>query len=271
MHKKKILFYLLLIISTILLIYLSNIVYQQIDYKIKQENNEKSIYEFLDNNKKDIFTIDKITYFSSANAQSTINSNSSFNITNLEQYTDIAIFINNHADGNYTLENTLKSVKLSNIKFTLTPSIGTPKLFYKNINNFAKPEYDKNQEINNTLDFSISPEDELDYSNPALYNNCANPITLFYVNSNIKGDYTLTENISNISYDGSLLKKCNITLNSIACEISFVITIINNLDETFTCPVILQIPLSTENSNIYDGSLTLKQDVNYKFIKQNTN
>ena len=267
MHKKKIILYILLILSVIVLIYLSVIVYKDTEFKLKQENNEKSMYEFIDNNKKDIFTIDKITYFSSANGTSTINSNSSFNITNLDQYTDIAIFINNHASENFTLENTLKSVKLSEIKFNLSPTIGSAKLYYKNINNFAKPEYDKNQEINDNLEFSISSEDELDYSNPALYNNCANPITISYVNSNIKENYTLTENISNISYDGSLLKKCNITLNSISCEISFIITIVNNLDEVFTCPVILQIPLSTENSTVYDGSLTLKQDVNYKFIK----
>lgn len=267
MHKKKIALYTLLIFSTILLIYLFSIVFKDINYKIKQENNEKSIYEFIENNKKDIFSIDKITYFSSANAKSNINSNSSFNITDLEQYTDIAIFINNHADEKYTLENTLKSLKLTDIKFNLMPTIGKPKLFYKNINSFAKPEYDKNQEINDNIEFNISAEDEIDYSSPTLYNNCANPITLTYVNSNLKDNYTLTENVSNISYDGSLLKKCNITLNSIACQLSFVITIVNNLDETFTCPVTLPIPLSTENSTVYDGSIIFKSDVNYRFIK----
>ena len=271
MHTKKIIFYLILIVSIITLIYLGQIVYKDVNYKLKQENSEKSVYEFIENNSKDIFTIDKITYFSSANATSNVNSNSSFNITSLEQYTDIAIFINNHADEEFTLENTLKSVKLSNITFESKPSIGTPALFYKNINKFAKPEYDKNQEISDSIDFAIFSEDEISYETPTLYNNCANPITFTYVNSNIKENYTLTENISNISYDGSLLKKCNITLNSLACEISFVITIVNNLDETFTCPLILQIPLSAENSTVYDGSLILKQDVNYKFIKQNIN
>lgn len=268
MHKKNIILYILLSLSIILLIYLCFIVYKDANYKLKQENNEKSMYEFIDNNKKEIFTIDKITYFSSATGASTINSNSSFNIENLDQYTDIAIFINNHAGENFTLENTLKSVKLSEIKFNLEPSIGIPKLYYKNINNFAKPEYDKTQEIDSSLEFAISSEDELDHSNPELYNNCANPITISYVNSNIRENYTLTENISNISYDGSLLKKCNITLNSISCEISFIIIIVNNLDEVFTCPVILQIPLSTENSTVYDGNLILKQNVNYNFIRQ---
>ena len=89
-----------------------------------------------------------------------------------------------------------------------------------------------------------------------------------YVNSNIKDNYTLHESISNISYDGSLLKNCNITLNSIACKMSFLITITNNLKEKYTCPIILNMPLSTENKTIYDGSLTLKSECDYNFIKE---
>ena len=75
------------------------------------------------------------------------------------------------------------------------------------------------------------------------------------------------DNISNISYDGSLLKNCNITLNSIACKISFLIDIVNNLDEVYECPITLSIPLSTESSTIYDGSLILNSSLDYKFIK----
>ena len=55
MHKKKIILYILLILSVIVLIYLSVIVYKDTEFKLKQENNEKSMYEFIDNNKKDIF------------------------------------------------------------------------------------------------------------------------------------------------------------------------------------------------------------------------
>ena len=170
--------------------------------------------------------------------------------------------------GNFTAKNTLKKVTISDITYTLSPSIGTPNLYFKNINNFATNTYDEKNKIENTIDFSTSNEDEIDFSTPTLYNNCANPITLSYVNSNLKSEYTLTDNISNISYDGSLLKNCNITLNSISCKLSFIITITNNLDEVYNCPVILTIPLSTENSTIYDGSLTLNSTTNYNFIKK---
>ena len=169
--------------------------------------------------------------------------------------------------GNFTAENTLKKVTISDINYTLSPSIGTPNLYFKNLNNFATSNYEESNKIENSIEFETSSEDEIDYSTPTLYNNCANPITLSYVNSNIKENYTLTDTISNLSYDGSLLKACNVTLNSISCKLSFVITITNNLDKTYTCPVTLTMPLSTESSTIYDGSLTLNDVTNYNFIK----
>lgn len=212
------------------------------------------------------FSVNKIVYFSSANAKAEINANSSFTISDLYQYTDIAIFINNNSNGTFDAKNTLKHVNISNISFNLSPSIGTPNLYFKNINDFTKNTFDESKKIENNLDFKVSSSDEIDYSNPILYNNCANPITISYVNSNLKSNYTLTDNMSHISYDGSLLKRCGITLNSIACKLSFIINITNNLDEVYSCPFILNIPLSTENSTVYDGSLILNSNVNYKFI-----
>lgn len=213
------------------------------------------------------FTIDKIIYFSSANCNTNINANSSFTINDLYQYTDIAIYINNYSDEGFTYKNTLKNVTLSDIQFSLKPSIGTPNLYYKNINDFTINSFDENNKIENNIEFTCSQEDEIDFSTPTLFNNCANPLTLCYVNSNIKSDYTLIDTISNISYDGSLLKNCSVTLNSISCKISMLITITNNLNEIYSCPVILTIPLSTENGTIYNGSIILRDTVNYKFIK----
>ena len=72
----------------------------------------------------------------------------------------------------------------------------------------------------------------------------ANPITLSYVNQNIKSDYIIADTSAPITYDGSLLKKCNIALNSISCNISFDIYITNNLDEEFKSSVFFDIPLA---------------------------
>jgi hypothetical protein len=264
MRKKKIIFYTIAIFWLILLIIFGFLSIKELAKKHLAYKCMQNAYNFESSSP---FSINKIVYFSGANCTSNINNNSSFTISDLYQYTDIAIFINNGSDNGYTAENTLKGVEISDVSYYLAPSVGTPSLYYKNINDFTNNNYDENNLIESNLNFNISSEDEIDYSTPTLFNNCANPITICYVNSDLKDDYTLTDNISNISYNGSLLKSCNITLNSIACKLSFVISITNNLDEVYRCPLILTIPLSTESSTIYDGNLILEDAVNYSFLK----
>ena len=264
MHKIKLI--LIIILLIIFLVLLNILVFRLVNINTNCMDDYLNYYE----NNKEIFSIHQITYFSNCNADISTNSNSSFTIKDLFQYTDIAIFIDNHSDGNeenLNAENTLKKVTLSDIHFSLTPDIGKPNLYYKNVNDFAKPTFDANSLINNEITFETTSENEIDYSKPILYNNCANPITLCYVNSDIKKSYTLQDNISGLSHNGALLKSCGITLNSISCKLSLAINITNNLDETYTCPLTLTIPLSTENSTLYDGTLTLKDTTNYTFIK----
>ena len=165
------------------------------------------------------------------------------------------------------MENTFKSVSINNIKFDTMPSVGEPKLYFKSINNFAKSNIIEENVINDNFDFTITSDDNADLNNPVLYNNLANPITLSYVNQNIKSDYTITDTSTPITYDGSLLSKCNVDLNSISAKISFDINIVNNLDEKFKTTVFINIPLQDDAQSITNGSLTLKQDVNYTFYR----
>ena len=95
----------------------------------------------------------------------------------------------------------------------------------------------------------------------------ANPITLSYINQNIKTDYTLTDTSIPITYDGSLLKRCNIDLNSIACNISFDIYITNYLDEEFKTTVFIDIPLNDGEKSIYDGNLKITNNSNFAFYR----
>lgn len=266
MIRKKILLYCTIVISFFLLIFTSTLFYTEIMPIVYSNNCMKAI---CNSNLYSTFSVNKIVYFSTVNAESSVNQNSSFTINNLYQITDIAIFINNNSNGNYTNKNTLKKVYLSDIRYKLTPSIGTPNLYYKNLNDFAKNSFDINNKIEQSIEFDTTSENEIDYTSPVLYNNAANPITLSYVNSNIVNNFTLADDVSNLSYDGSLLKKCNITLNSIACKIAFNMIIENNSDEKYICPMTLNIPLSTDNSTIYDGKLVLTDNVDYKFIKMN--
>lgn len=265
MNKKNNIFYFLIILLGFLCIFLTIISIKNYKSKLISLRSLQGFYDAQLISAP--FSINKIVYFSSATGTSSINSNSSFNISELNQYTDFAIFINNNSTNGFNMENTLKEVKLSDIKLTLSPTIGNPNLYYKNIDNFTTFNHDTNQLLENELDFNISSENQIDYSSPTLFNNCANPITLSYVNSNIVTNYTLMDT-NNIAYNGSLLKNCNITLNSISTKISFLITIVNNNDETYTCPMILSVPLSTENSTIYDGNIIYTQNCNYDFVKK---
>ena len=241
-------------ISIFLLIYLCNIVYTTFLNKLYMEN-------YFQNNT--VFSINKIVLFSSASGDSVVNSNNTTTINNLIQYTDIAIFIDNTA-GEYTLENTLKSVSIENLSIITTPEVGNANIYYKGLDSFSTPQISENNIIDTNLNFEVSSEDTIDYSKPILYNNCANPITISYVNSNLIDNYTIN-NENQIAYDGSLLKDCNIVLNDLKCSFSFYIVIENNLGYKYRCPVYIDIPLSNENTSIYDGTYIYTYNPNYEF------
>ncbi len=121
--------------------------------------------------------------------------------------------------------------------------------------------------IQENLDFNITSEDEANLDTPTLYNNLANPITLSYVNQNIKSDYTITDTSVPITYDGSLLKRCNVELSSISCRLSFDIYITNNLEEEFKTTVFIDVPLEIQEKSIYDGNINMTQNCNFIFYR----
>ncbi len=233
---------------------------------VLKRNFENTALDFSNKNEETVFEIKNITFFSSCDAKNKSASSSNFTIENLYQYTDMALFITS-PNKEKNLENTLKCLYIDNIKFTKTPTLGEPSLYYKNINNFAKSNLVDSNLITNRLDFTVTSDDEADLDTPTLYNNLANPIVLSYVNNNIKTDYTITDTNSPITYDGTLLKKCDVLLNSISSSLSFDIYITNNLDQQFKCSVYMDIPLESDTESIYNGSVTLKKDTNFIFYR----
>ena len=263
MNKKK---NLLIVIIVILLVFIFFVSFFIFNRHMLKANFENDILPFASKNQNTIFKINKITFFSSCNAKNKTASNSNFTIEDLYQYTDIALFITSTSEEK-TLENTLKKVSINNIKFTSSPTLGEPKLYYKNINNFAKSEISEENLINENLDFYITSEDEVNLDKPTLYNNLANPIVLSYINHNIKTDYTITDTSTPMTYDGSLLKRCNILLNNIACSFSFDVYVTNNISQEFKCTIYIDIPLDLDNQSIYNGNITLKKDTNFNFYR----
>ena len=263
LDKKKLVLTIITIILFIVVLFLAYLLFNK--YVLKR-NLENEILPFADKNQDTIFKIDKIILFSNCDAKNKNASNTNYTIENLYQYTDIALFFASNTEEK-TLENTFKKVSINNISFTTMPNVGEPKLYFKSINNFAKSDITDENIINDNLDFTITSENEADLNTATLYNNLANPITLSYVNSNIKTDYTITDVSTPITYDGSLLKRCNVPLSDISCNLSFDVYITNNLDQEFKCTVYINIPLETEDKSIYDGSITLRENSNFTFYR----
>ena len=170
MSKKTIMLIILTLVLFIVLIFVGSLAYNIFQKHYYSNLSAKSLFEFSANNQETIFSVDKITYFSSSNAKIETNPNSSFKISNLYQYTDIAIFLeSSHSDKsdgsdateNLTYKNTLKSVTISDIKYVLSPTIGTANLYYKNINDFASSSFDKKNIIKDTITFNTTAEDKI--------------------------------------------------------------------------------------------------------------
>ncbi len=261
MNKKNIIF---TIIILLLLVMIASIIFFIFNKYSLKNDLENSAISFSIKNEKNIFSIDKITFFSSCNAKNKNISASNFTIENLYQYTDIALFIKSSSEKK-DAENTLKKVWINNLQYNTKPELGETNLYYKNVNSFAKSELIQDNIFNNTLNFEITSESDTSLDTPTLYNNLANPIVLSYINTNIKPDYTITDTSTPITYDGSLLKRCNIPLDSLKCNFSFDIYIINNLDQEFKCTAFIDIPLQESGNSIYDGKL-IQRKTNTNFI-----
>ena len=264
MDKKKKILSIITLALFLLVIFLAFLVLSRI---VLKTNFEKSILPFANKNNETIFNINQIVFFSNCDAKNKNISTTNYTLENIYQYTDIAFFIDSPQEEK-TSKNTLKNVTIENINFTTPPSSGEPALYFKSINNFAKSELNDENKIEDKLDFSITSEDSTDLSTPVLYNNLANPITLSYINSNIKTDYTITDTSTPITYDGTLLSRCAVPLDDISCSFSFDVFVTNNQDEKYKCTVFIDVPLSSDEGSIDStGNITLKKDVNFSFYR----
>lgn len=250
-----------LVISLLILFMLISELYTSF---ICKNNSIKYAVNISEKNKENVFNINKTVCFSSAYSKSSLNSNSTLVLDNVYQYTDIALYINNNVE-KFTNKNTLKSIWINNINISQSEKIGNPNLYFLPLTDFATEKYSQNNIITDRLDFNVSSESKIDLSTKTLYNNCANPITLKFVNSNLKENFGT--NVSSLQLDGSLIKKCGILLSSLKTHLSFDIYIINNLDEEFKYTFSLDIPLESASSSIYDGSLIYKDETSYAFYR----
>lgn len=223
--------------------------------------------------KSSVFYLDKIYCYSSASGTNNTEGKAMWDV-NVSQYTDIALSlginnVKNNSD-NTQAENmqlidaspkyTISKIYIDKINFSGT---GNFRLSYIPILNFSlisDEDLTNSDEQQNKIDFNIVDNKEILLNNivlePSIDKNLVLPITLRYLNQNIKTGHIINNIEESLTFDGSILKRASIPLSSIKNNVSFTIHIINELGEDYSYPVSLQIPLQNtdESKSIYDGS-----------------
>lgn len=139
------------IIIIILLFAYGNIIIKNVKYKKFANENVKS-YE---NNKEQVFKVEKILICSSANAVD-FSEKQNLQDMSIYQYTDIAVYINNGEE--LTNKNTVKKLYIDNISLEGTSDIGKKSLNYKNILKFGLKKDNKtktNLDENDTSEHNV--------------------------------------------------------------------------------------------------------------------
>ena len=262
-----------------LLIYFSLMFY----HKLAEDKFVNQSIQISDANQSPVFKIDKVLLFNSANAIDNTEEKSLKDI-DISQFTDIAVYINNTSYiQELTQENTVKAVRVDNIKLSNDQKSGIKSLTYKNPFDFTKfnisdaangyESTDNNIVECAPIDYKICyKNDELpDYSNPTFYTDCSNAITLSYLNRNIVSHYSIPDNV-NVPFTGALLKQANVDLASLDTLISFRISITNNLNEDFVYNIKLNLSLNeqsgiTTNGYSFQGRTASEDGKAYDFFK----
>lgn len=235
-------------------------------------------------NKSSVFSLSKIYCYSSASGINNTEGKAMWDV-NVSQYTDIALGlsinnVNNDLTNNLGNSNSqvvdaspkysISKIYIDNISFS-NNSTGTLSLGYIPILNFgliSNDELTNPEKQQSKIDFNIVDDKETLLNNlvyePSIDKNLILPITLRYLNSNIKTNHTITSIEEKLAFDGSILKRASIPLSSIKNEVTFNIHIVTNSSEEYMYPVHLQIPLQNEDNgkNIYDGSYSQELEFN---------
>ncbi len=259
----------------ILILCLLSFLYYDLIFRVSYASNyfATQAEKIAEQNDNPIFKIQKIIVYSSANAIDK-SENGTLKDLSIFQYSDIAIYLDNTSTVyDMTNENTVKQLYIDNINIKTNSDMGHQYINYKNALDFAK--YKKIQpNDNSSIDYQIintnNENNNQDYSNPSFYADCSNPITLEYMNEDIKTNYATTSDSNTISFNGKVLQEANINLKDINYTLNFTINIVNNANEKFICPVTLNVDLSDNDGGIYKGYKYDNNSVSgyeYNFIK----
>lgn len=252
LNKRLIIKSIITILLVVILLFLCYRVINRIFLKVNFESNIENLSTL---NASTVFSIEKVALYSSASGVQKEETSSASWIMDISQYTDIAIYLNSPTS--YSDETAIQALWIDSISFVsdITEESSNQSLNYKNIYEFGKVS----DLTTLTNPFSISYEilsanQTIDYTKPQMYETYDNPITLEFVNKNIKENQTIQNTSDSLEFNGSLLKRANILLEEITPKMKFAIHILNNLNQEFICNYYLEVPLKDAEKSIYDGS-----------------
>ncbi len=252
LNKRLIIKSIITILLVVILLFLCYRVINRIFLKVNFESNIENLSTL---NASTVFSIEKVALYSSASGVQKEETSSASWIMDISQYTDIAIYLNSPTS--YSDETAIQALWIDSISFVsdITEESSNQSLNYKNIYEFGKVS----DLTTLTNPFSISYEilsanQTIDYTKPQMYETYDNPITLEFVNKNIKENQTIQNTSDSLEFNGSLLKRANILLEEITPKMKFTIHILNNLNQEFICNYYLEVPLKDAEKSIYDGS-----------------
>lgn len=232
------------------------------------------VTKFIVKNEEPIFKIDEVILYSSAAAEDK-SEGQILKDLDISQFTDISIKIDNKSYiSELNNKNTVSELYIDNIKITKESEEGDSRLNYKNPLIFGK--YNDSIEKTDRIDFNIlhtnADNQNNDFSTPTFFTDCSNPITLGYLNKNVKTNAEISTTTEKIDFNGKLLRLADVPIKDVAYRVSFQIHLKNSLEESFVYSMDLNLPMQEKNASIYDGYIfkkMLNQSKSYYFLREN--
>lgn len=213
--------------------------------KIAFENDMENFYQL---NSEKLFSIDKITLYHSASAKQNSDIKKSF-LLDIYQFTDISFYITNKKNI------IIKEFYIDNISCIPTYENFNIAFVYKNplefgrLNNF-------NSTMSERINFRVlDTNNDTDFSQPYVYYNLSNPITLEYIHQKVVENFNVGIQNTSIEYNGKLLRTANVKLDKLSANLYFNINIVDINNHSYTCRVHIPINLNNNNYAIYNGEL----------------
>lgn len=215
-------------------------------------------------NKNPIFKIEKIILYSNVNVSTA--ADRSLNNLSIGQYSDILLYINNQASNStISKQNTIKKLYIDDIKIkTNTNNRESILLNYKNPLDFGKA-ITVQHPTKNKITFNIinnnQENNNADYTYPTFYTDCSNPITLSYLHNDIVQNFSAPNN-NIVTYNTSVLKNTDISLEDLKATLSFTIHIVSNANRKYSCKTNIDISFDEDffNNGYSYTSLPLSED-----------